>query len=206
MSLIDLIGENEKSSGILGVVTAIVTNNKDPAHTGRVKLKFPDMDAIGDSDWARIATLMSGKERGTFFIPEVGDEVLVGFDNGDIHHPYVLGSLWNGKDVPPANNDDGKNDVRMIKSRNGHEIILNDNSGKERIEIKSKSGHSIILDDTSGSEKVEFKDKGGNSIVIDSVQNDMTIQCSKKLKIKAKIIEIEADSTITIQGAMVKIN
>jgi len=207
--------DGEKSDKIFGVAIGIVTNNKDPDGMGRVKVTFPWRESGDESDWTRIATLMSGKEMGTFFLPEVGDEVLVAFENGDVEHPYILGSLWNGKEKPPETNSDGKNNIRQIKSRSGHEIILNDEKSKEQVLIKTKGGHTILLDDTSGGEKIEIKDQtGSNSVVIDAAQNNIEVKCSMQLHLKANIVEIEADSmmtikagaTLSLQGAIVKIN
>ncbi|TEB15323.1 Phage-related baseplate assembly protein [Pelotomaculum sp. FP] len=219
MSITDLIGQNTGTSErrIAGVVIGIVTNNKDPDGMGRVKLKFPWRDDSDESHWARVAALMAGNERGAFFLPEVDDEVLVAFDHGDISHPYVVGALWNGVDKPPETNADGKNNIRKIKSRSGHEIILCDDgdSGKEKVEIHTAGGHKILLDDSKGGEKIEIVDKSGsNSIRIDSVQNSVAIESSMNLKIKGQQVEIEAGgmmtvkagATLTLQGAMVKIN
>lgn len=210
-------GDESRVRRITGVVIGIVTNNKDTEGMGRVKVKFPWRGDSDESYWARVSTLMAGKDRGSFFLPEVGDEVLVAFDHGDINHPYVIGTLWNGVDTPPETNADGKNNIRKIKSRSGHEIIFDDNDEqkKEKIEIHTKAGHTIILDDSAGAEKIEIKDKtGNNSIVIDSVQNAIAISSQMKLSIKAQAIEIESggmmsiksSATLTIQGAIVKIN
>src|SRR5205085_2988322 len=125
---------------ISGVVVGVVTNNQDdPDGLGRVKVKFPWLSNDEESFWARVAVPMAGKERGFYFLPEVEDEVLVAFEHGDPRFPYVLGSLWNGQDKPPEKND-GKNNVRVIKSRSGHVIRLNDEDGKEKIESIDKSG------------------------------------------------------------------
>ena len=202
---------------IEGVVVGIVTNNKDPDQLGRVKVKFPGREGDDETDWVRVATLMSGKERGSFFLPEVDDEVLVAFERNNIEHPFVIGALWNGQDTPPETNEDGKNNIRTIKSRSGHAIIFNDDTDnqQEKVEIHTKAGHQIILDDSAGAEKIEIKDKSGsNSILIDSVQNSVTIESAMQLKIKSQNIEIEAGGmltikatgTLTIQGALVKIN
>jgi len=219
MALIDILqesqGSDERNMG--GVVIGIVTNNKDPDGMGRVKVRFPWRDDADESYWARIATLTAGNERGSFFLPEVNDEVLVAFEHGDIHHPYVLGALWNGVDKPPETNADGKNNIRKIKSRSGHEIIFNDDSAnkEEKIEIHTNAGHKIILDDSSGKEKIEIVDKtGNNSIKIDSVQNSVSIESAMQLKIKSQMIEIEsvgmmtikAGGMMTVEGTMVKIN
>jgi uncharacterized protein involved in type VI secretion and phage assembly len=206
-----------QSRRIAGVVVGIVTNNKDPDGMGRVKVRFPWRDDEDESFWARVATIMAGADRGTYFLPEVDDEVLIAFDHGDVHHPYVIGALWNGKDKPPEENSDGKNNIRKIRSRSGHEIILDDSKDqkKENVTIKTNAGHQILLDDSSGGEKIEIKDKtGSNKIVIDSMQNSISIQSTMKLSIKSATVEIEADTMLTVkagavlklQGALVQIN
>lgn len=219
MSPADLLGGKEGSEDqhVYGVVVGIVTNNQDPEGLGRVKIAFPWRGVKDESYWARIASPMAGNGRGMVFFPEVDDEVLVAFEQGDLNRPYVVGGLWNGKDKPPETNSDGKNNIRKIRSRSGHEVIFNDDGAgkKEKIEIRTNSGHKIVLDDSAGAEKIEITDKtGSNSILIDSVQNSVAVTSSMKLKIKANVVEIEADSTMTIkagatltlQGALVKIN
>lgn len=208
----------EESQGhIKGVAIGIVTDNKDPEGMGRAKVKFPWVESEGDSHWARISTLMAGKDRGAVFLPEIEDEVLVAFDKGDIRHPYILGALWNGQDNPPETNSDGKNNIRKIKSRSGHEIIFNDDDSgkKEKIEIHTKGKHQIILDDSAGSEKILIQDKtGSNKITIDSNLKSISIESDLQMKIKSTKISIEASAamtikaggTLTIQGALVKIN
>ena len=118
-----------------GVAIAIVTNNKDPDGLGRVKVRLPWLDEAFESDWARVVAAMAGSGRGLYCLPEVDDEVLVGFEHGCLDSLYVLGGLWNGKDKPPEGNADGKNNVRALKSRSGHLIRLTDTDGEEKIEI-----------------------------------------------------------------------
>ena len=221
MSLIDLLTDEDEESArtkrINGIVTGIVTNNSDEEGLGRIKVKFPWLSEENETDWAKVMSFMAGKERGGFFLPEVGDEVLVAFEHGDINYPYVIGALWNNEDNPPETNSDGKNNIRKIRSRSGHEIVFNDDdtSKQEKIEIHTNGGHKILLDDSAGQEKIEIIDKtGSNKMTIDSVQNSISIESSTQLKIKAQVIEIEAGATMTIkagavlniQGALVKIN
>ena len=220
MGLYDLVKndkEDIKGKRIEGIVLGIVTNNQDPKEVGRVKIKFPWLSDGEESYWARVITLMGGKDRGTFFLPEVGDEVLVAFDHGDINHPYVIGALWNDVDKPPEKNADGKNNIRKIKSRSGHEIIFDDSSEEktEKLEIRTNAGHKILLDDSSGREKIEIMDKKkNNKITIDSAQNSINIESAMQLKIKANVVEIEgttsltlkSNAALTIQGLPVKIN
>jgi uncharacterized protein involved in type VI secretion and phage assembly len=221
MNLLDLLSDDmppeARTNKIYGVVVGIVTNNQDPDKLGRVKLRFPWLDDDDESHWARVATLMAGKSRGSFFLPEVDDEVLVAFEHGDVQFPYVVGALWNGTDTPAHTNDDGKNNLRVFKSRSGHELIFNDDSEakKEQVEIHTNAGHQILLDDSAGQEQISIKDKtGSNSIKIDSAQNAITISSQMKLSLKAQTIEIEAGTTmtikagatLTIKGALVQIN
>lgn len=203
MSILDALGDGDKAVGrTYGVVAGIVTNNKDPDELGRLKVKFPWFSDNNETDWVRMTTFMAGGVRGSFFLPEVGDEVLVAFENGNINRPYVIGALWNGVDKPPETNSDGKNNIRKIKSRSGHELIFNDEENKENVEIHTKAGHRIFLNDTSDEEKLEILDKtGNNSIVIDSVENWITMSGQKKIDIKSGdnsiVIDSEANSITT---------
>lgn len=219
MSLVDIFdrGNEALANKIFSVVVGIVTDNKDPEKLGRVNVSFPWRNDPDQGYWARIATLMAGEEKGTFFLPEVGDEVLVAFDRGQMSHPYVIGALWSGVDKPPEVNEDGKNNIRKIKSRSGHEIIFDDSSEekKEKIEIHTNAGHKIIMDDAAGQEKLEIVDKtGNNKISFDSVQNSINIESAMQLMIKANVVEIEgttsltlkSNAALTIQGLPVKIN
>jgi len=217
MNLLDLLyDDNDQESGrIEGVAIGIVTNNKDEEGMGRVKVSYPWREGSQESYWARIATLAAGAHRGVFWLPEVGDEVLLAFDKGDIHHPFILGALWNGQDRPPDTNADGENNTKLTRSRCGHQITMFDKSGEERLEIKTKGGHKILLDDKAGSARVEIKDSSGmNKLVIDTVQNGLTIESGMNLKIKSQTIDIEAGAsmsikasgTLTLRGALVQIN
>lgn len=202
-SVLDIVSPQDphQSGKIYGVVIGIVTNNKDPENNGRVKVRFPWLSDTEESWWARIATLMAGPKRGSYFLPEVDDEVLVAFDHGDVRFPYVLGALWNGKDNSPENNGDGENNIRAIHSRSGHIITLDDKQGSENVEVKTSSGHVFRLDDKSGGEKIELIDKtGSNKITIKSTDNSIAIECMGKLSIKAQSIEIQSMTGISAQA------
>lgn len=213
MSLFNLLQDGDHGKDVIsGVVVGLVTNNKDPEQMGRVKITFPWRNENDESYWARVATFMAGKERGGFFLPEVGDEVLVAFDSGNFNHPYVIGSLWNGEDKPPETNASGENSIRKIRSRSGHELIFNDEKGKEKLELRTSAGHQIILNDESGG-RIEIK-VGSFSIVLDSAKNEMVLDSPAMLRLKSKSIEIEADTamklkagaSLTINGSIVQIN
>jgi uncharacterized protein involved in type VI secretion and phage assembly len=211
-----LPGDGEQAQRqVFGVVIGIVTSNQDPDGLGRVKVQFPWRGDSTESSWARLATPMAGSGRGMVFYPEVNDEVLVAFEQGDINRPYVLGALWNGVDKPPEPNSNGKNDIRMIRSRSGHVLLLDDTPGKEKVQVKTKAGHTLTLDDAAGAEKIEIMDKtGSNSITIDSAKNEIALAATQKITLKAMMVELEGTSSLsvksngmlTIQGSMVKIN
>lgn len=196
---------------ISGVAVGVVTNNQDPDKLGRVKVRFPWLSDEDESQWARIAAPMAGKERGIYFLPEVDDEVLVAFEHGDIRFPYVVGALWNGKDAPPAANDDGKNNIRLIKSRSGHVVKLNDEDGKETIEIIDKSEKNSIVIDTAKNTITITSDK---DITLKAANGTITLDAKEvKTKSSAKStieagsgMDVKASGTLNIKGATVNIN
>lgn len=186
-------------SGGWGIVIGLVTNNKDPEGLGRVKVKFPWMSETDESTWARMSVPMGGKGKGFFYLPEINDEVLLAFEHGDIDHPYVLGALWNGKDKPPLSNNnvvgrDGKVNQQIIRSRSGHEIILDDTSGQEKITIVDQSGNNKIVIDSKT-----------NTITF-SGQTNVKIESDGKVSIKGRQVSIEADATVDVKGAIINLN
>jgi uncharacterized protein involved in type VI secretion and phage assembly len=185
-----LLAPPDNSGRFFGVVVGIVTNNQDPENMHRIKVRFPWLSQDHESNWARVATPMAGNDRGVYFLPEVDDEVLVAFEHGCVEHPYVLGSLWNGKDAPPESNEGGENNHRTLKSRSGHVVRLNDRAGNETVEIIDKSGRNKFVISTAD-----------NSITIEA-QGDITIKsASGKLTLTANGIEIKSQAGVTVQAA-----
>jgi uncharacterized protein involved in type VI secretion and phage assembly len=129
-----------------GVVTGKVVSTDDPDHQGRVQVGFPYLGGQNESYWAPVATLLAGGGRGAWFMPEIGDEVLVAFNQDDIAHPYVIGFLWNGKDTPP----DPKSENRVLVTPGGHTLRFEDGDSK-KVVLKSSSGQTITLDDADES-------------------------------------------------------
>jgi uncharacterized protein involved in type VI secretion and phage assembly len=189
-SLLEMVQTADAGSGLPGAVVALVTNNTDPDGMGRVKVKFPWLDDSEESWWARPATPMAGASRGMFFLPEVNDEVLVTFEHGDITRPFILGGLWNGQDSPPKTNSEavGSSKVNL------------------RI-LKTRAGHTISLDDTEGSEKITISDKtDNNKIEITSSDNGIAITADGDIKLTAKgkvAVDATGDATVDAQNATV---
>jgi uncharacterized protein involved in type VI secretion and phage assembly len=208
--LLNDAAQHEAPAGrVYGAVVGVVTNNQDPDNLGRVKVKFPWLSDVDESSWARLAAPMAGKQRGTYFLPEVDDEVLVIFEHGDVRFPYVLGALWNGQDAPPITNEDGNNNLRMIKSRSGHVVKLNDEAGKETIEIIDQSQKNSIVISKNSITVTTDKDitlSASNGTIKLDAQN-VEISSSQATKLNAKSsINVEASGTMTVKGATVNIN
>ncbi|MCO5242444.1 MAG: phage baseplate assembly protein V [Anaerolineae bacterium] len=199
----DIFDQGERAverNRLYGVYPALVADIDDPDGQGRVKVRLPWLpdDGGGFSVWARLATLMAGANRGTWFIPDVDDEVLVAFEGGDPRRPYVVGALWNGQDTPPETMDGaGNNFIKSITSRNGVKITLDDNDGQEKMILETPGGQKLTLQDGPG--KVEIVD--GNALSADS--GGISVVASVKVSVRASTVEVNA-SMVTVNAAMSK--
>lgn len=220
----------QRSGGLWsGVVPALVTNNTDEEDIGRVKVKFPWLNDDLESTWARLVGVGGANESGIQWYPQVNDEVLIAFDNGDFNRPYVIGSMWNGTDKAPHTASEATmdgDDIRIIKTPAGHLIRFTDKEGSEMIEIMDKDAENTITFDTSSQEltitttgkmNLEAADnitiKSDADIVIDA-GGDVKVDGSNiKLNASAKMeakgsssAEVSSSGTMTVKGATVKIN
>ena len=154
---------------------AIVMENADPENLGRIRVQFP-WQPTAYSPWIRIAQPHSGANKGFHFIPELGEEVMVGFEGSNVEMPFVMGSLYNGSGKVDEFTTE-KNDAKVIRTRSGHTIELNDTEGEEKINIYDNEG-SIITFDTAN-----------KSLIINSAEN---------IDIAAKNINISAEENIVV--------
>jgi uncharacterized protein involved in type VI secretion and phage assembly len=186
-----------------GCFPALVSDIKDPDGQGRVKLTLPwapDTGSARYEAWARLATLMGGNNRGSWFVPDVNDEVLVMFENGDTRRPYVIGGLWNGSDAPPETMDGaGNNNKKVLRSRNGVKVTLDDQSGQETFICETPGGQKLTLKDGPGT--VEIVDANGNSIKLESA--GITITASAKVTVNASQVAVSA-GMVTVDAGMSK--
>lgn len=182
-----------------GAYPALVTDVQDPDGQGRVKVALPwspDPEGGQYAAWARLATMMAGKNRGSWFIPDVDDEVLVVFAGGDPRHPCVVGALWNGQDTPPASMDGaGRNPIKKLRSRNGVQITLDDTDGQETLILETPGGQKATLKDGPGA--VEIVDSNGNSVKLEA--SGITITASAK-------VTINAGAAVEVSASMVKVS
>lgn len=175
-----------------GVYSALVTEITDPDGQGRVRVKLPwspDNDGDVYNVWARLATFMAGGNRGSWFVPDVNDEVLICFEAGDTRRPYVIGCLWNGRDAPPESMDgSGSNNKKTIRSRNGVVITLDDSNGQESLNLKTPGGREITMKD--GEQQIEIRDRGGNFVKL--APDGISIDTSVNVNVKGGLVNINA--------------
>ena len=184
-----------------GVYPAVVTDVQDPDSMGRVRVKLPWASDFKDETyeaWARVATMMAGANRGSWFIPEPEDEVLVAFEGGDPRRPYVIGALWNGVDSPPESMQQN-NPIRSITSRSGIKVTMDDTDGAVKLILETPGGQKITCTDTPPNIKVE--DASGNSL--EMATSGVTITAAAKLTINASTVEVSA-GMVTVNAGMSK--
>ena len=187
-----------------GIIIGLVKDLEDPENLGRIRVTYPYLGEQ-QSDWARLVTPMAGKDRGLFFRPEVGDEVLVCFELGDARRPYILGSLWSTEDTPPP--DDGnakKNNWRFIKSRNGHIVKLDDTDGSEKIEIIGSDGARKIVFDIAN-KKIQVTCDSGD-IEVSAPAGEVKVEAKTVSVTASADMTLEAKGSMTIKGSTVNIN
>ncbi|HET6295962.1 MAG TPA: VgrG-related protein [Kribbella sp.] len=204
-SLLGLTGSGATQRAPEGVVIGQVSDNNDPEKLGRVKLTLPWLSDDYVSAWARTVQAGAGKDRGTLIVPEVGDEVLVVFEQGDLRRPYVLGGLYNGVDLPdskgidPVDSGSGAVNRRSIVSRKGHRIDLLDQDGStEGITLETGDGGLSVKLDATGTKITVHADgtvkiEGSQGIVIDAA--------SAKLELNGGEISVNATGNLQLKGA-----
>ncbi|MGY1636832.1 phage baseplate assembly protein V [Geodermatophilus sp. SYSU D00742] len=182
------------TEGQPGVFVGIVEDLDDPDGLARVRVTLPHLDNQV-SDWARLSVPMAGKDRGTFFRPQKGDEVLLACEHGDPRRLYVLGSLWNGQDKPPSGMGEPEdNAIRAIVTPRGQRIVLDDTPGAEKIQVLDSSGKQTVVID-------------GSTITVHADAGKVDVTASGDVSVSAGgDLTLHAARTVTITGTKVNIN
>jgi uncharacterized protein involved in type VI secretion and phage assembly len=183
---------------IHGVALAVVIDNIDPLGEGRVQLRLPWLP--GFEPWARVAVPVAGSQRGFWLIPQTNDEVLVAFDGGDVNSPYVIGSLWNGTDKPPASSSIDAVNKTILHTPAGHVIELDDQQGTVKITTTGKQKitlgpDKIELEASSSKAKLE----GSGSITLET-SNELTLKATT-IKLQGTSVSVEANADLSLKGS-----
>lgn len=214
------------------LLVGIVTDNNDPHGWGRVRVKFPTLTEEHASYWARVLGTGAGNLRGFDCLPEINDEVLVAFEHGDIHRPYIIGGVWNGTDAPPERVTNsvmnGKVRLRTFKTRTGHvlQFIEEDKGASKKgvyvdtvyghqvqlndsdrfVLVKTKQGHYVRLDDQQGKIEIKTSRGGKATITMTSSTGEINIKAGTKLTLDAAQIDITATGIVDVKGKLIKLN
>ncbi|MGP1372852.1 MAG: VgrG-related protein [Almyronema sp.] len=195
-----------------GPLVGIVTDNKDPQNWGRVRVKFPTLTEEHASYWARVVGAGAGANRGFDCLPEINDEVLVAFENGDIHRPYVIGGVWNGRDKPRESVidtvHDGKVRLRTFTTRTGHQLqFVEEDKGSKKagVYLETTGGHQAFFNDSD--KQIEVKSNGGHRISLDDANKKITMSSTGTIEITAptKITLTVGSSSIELSQTGVQI-
>lgn len=197
--------------------SATVVDNADPEKLGRVKVKFPWLEAE-ETIWIRMVTPHAGADRGWYAIPEIGDEVLVGYEFGSPRFPIVLGTLYNKDAAPPSNATVDDNNIKLFCTKGGNQIEIKDESGAEAISITTKDGENKLVLDMSGP-SITIESSGdisikGKNVVIESQEeinltagSNANIEASANIKNKASgTMDVEGGATVNVKGSIINLN
>jgi phage baseplate assembly protein V len=206
--------EPPSSRKVYGVVVATVVNNLDSTMEGRVQIHLPW--APGLDPWARVASPMAGLAHGAYFMPQIGQEVLVAFEGGDSAAPYVIGALWNTVDRPPILAPTDAVTKRVLRTPLGHQIDFDEVT--QTLTITSTTLQKITLDPA----RIELSAGLGAASVQVTTAGTVTINASASIELNAPSVTVNgavavtirggASATVdggalcTVQGALVKIN
>ncbi len=213
-TLLELMRPPKERDWSASLVVGVVTNNNDPEQMGRVRVKYPSLSDSEESGWARIATPSAGKARGLLMLPDVDEEVIIGFEHGDTRRPIVVGSVFNGKDKP---GDD------LLQNRDGSFALLSNEKihqhSKKDFEIKSDQNMTVEItkDEThtvSGNYKNEATGNGnlkaqqytieaGSSMTVKGVS--VTVEASASLTLKGATVDIQGSGPVNIKGAIINL-
>jgi phage protein D len=219
-SIVDLLGSgdgNVAGFGRIGFTIGIVTNNQDPDGLGRVRVKFPALSDSEESWWARVVTPGGGAQAGLSFMPQINDEVLVGFEHGDLRRAYVLGGLWGPSARPPWNHDVyiAQNKVVEwgLRTAAGHTMAIRggENPNEKHFKVTLADGTKLYLGSdkvevVTNSKSIELK-SGERASVLLSDQGDVTVRgvnvtidATSKLTLKGVNIDAKASASLAAEG------
>lgn len=191
-----------------GLLNAVVKDIWDEEHKGMIKVEY----LLGEkdhktSDWVRVMSFYGGKDFGNYWLPEIGTEVVVGFVQGNLNMPIVLGCLWNSTDTYPPETVNEKNEVKTIMTKAGNKITFSDTENKAKITIETPKKLALTIDDESEMISMEDSEKE-NCVTLDCKNGDVTVTAKSSIKLKVGSKEVlSADSdTVKIAAQTVQLD
>lgn len=189
---------------IIGLRRGVVKEIKDPDKLNRIKVVLTDETL--ELPYADVTTTFANKESGTVFVPQVNDEVIVGFLDGKINDPVILGTVYNNVNKPPHVIDE-KNEIMMIKFPSGMTIEIDNKKDKSKVTLTTKKGHSVFIDDDK--ELAEIKEKSGKtSFTVDFKNGEIALKADKKISLTAgkDSLTVENQKGVAITSSAGKLN
>jgi type VI secretion system secreted protein VgrG len=185
--------------------SALVVENHDYKGLGRIRVKFHWMNGLERTPWLRVATPHAGNGKGMFIIPEVGEEVIVGFEGDSAAKPYVIGAVFHGK----AKSDFGNsgNDIKAIQTRSGNKIVMNDQEGS--VQVEDKEGNFLKIDGTGNVKVVSNKSMSfecGHSKIEMNQDGTINITGAKIVTTATETARINASTKVEVKGALITLN
>jgi uncharacterized protein involved in type VI secretion and phage assembly len=172
-----------------GVYPAIVTNIVDPDNLGRVEVKFPWLGTIGERDvraWATLLSPYADRGQGFLTLPEKDSQVVVAFEAGNLHRPYIVGACWNGQEALPVKPEKANN-KRIIKTRSGSILEFDDTQGAAKITLSTQGGHKLEMDE--GSRAVTLTHADG-PVVRFTAAGKIEIQANATVEVTASAMNV----------------
>jgi len=186
----DSLDGGTASRRLFGLYPALVKDIVDPDSTGRIQVGFPWLGEVGKdvTAWARLVSLYADDDQGWQILPEVGSEVIVGFEAGAIERPYIVGAVWNGQEALPQNAE-AANNKRLLKTRSGTLLEFDDTDGAAKVTLQMQSGHKLVLDDAAQS--VTLKHSNGCELVM-NIAGQVKVTANSTVEITASAVNVHA--------------
>ena len=194
---------------VAGIQIGTVVNNNDPDQQGRIQVSFPAFDGTSSSSWAQVVVPLAGNAYGVYMLPEVGDQVIVAFQNNNFDHPVVLGGVYSGSGKQSDTND-SNNYIKNIKTKAGNEIRFIDKPGSEQITITNKTSNDnqvILTVEDSG--KITITSNGKIELTAPDIKlsaNDHLDICGGQVSITGSKIAIHSDGQMIVDGEKTEIS
>jgi uncharacterized protein involved in type VI secretion and phage assembly len=185
---------NWTGSSFFGLYPAIVTDIVDPDRLGRVQVSFPWLGSDGDSvrAWATLLAPYADDNQGFVALPEVQTQVVVGFEAGDLHRPYVVGACWNGKEMMPVTATK-PNNKRLIRSRSGSVLEFDDTEGATKVTLSTSKGHKVVLDE--GARQLQVTHQDGSTVTF-TASGQVQVQANATVEITASALNVHAATAV----------